>query len=141
MIKEADHREREIALIRRAGVFHGLAVQAQKEFADLAVVVPYAKKAIIYQSQEPLADKWCGSSENSISPQESIKKTLELEQKAVSMDDSDSMNHILLGRVCLLMRQYEKAIAQEERAVELDPNGAMAHGIFGKHLVLFLKNR
>jgi hypothetical protein len=58
MIKEADHREREIALIRRAGVFHGLAVQAQKEFADLAVVVPYAKKAIIYQCGYAQSPSW-----------------------------------------------------------------------------------
>ncbi len=53
MIMESDHRARKIALIRRAGVFHGLPEQAQKKFADLAVVVPYAKKEIIFQSQEP----------------------------------------------------------------------------------------
>jgi tetratricopeptide (TPR) repeat protein len=65
------------------------------------------------------------------SPRESIAKAFKLAQKALSMDESDSTLHALLGSVYLLMRKYEKAIAAGERSVELDPNGAMVHGLLG----------
>lgn len=68
---------------------------------------------------------------NGKSPKESIAKAFELAQKALSMDESDSRTHILLGSVYLVMRKYEKAIAEGERSVELEPNGAMAHGLLG----------
>jgi adenylate cyclase len=69
------------------------------------------------------------------SPQESIRKAFRLAQKAVSLDESDSYSHALLGSVYLVMRQYEKAIATGERSLALDPNGAMVHGLLGKTLI------
>jgi len=68
------------------------------------------------------------------SPQENLKKAFELAQKALSLDESDSMSHALLGSVYLWMRQYEKAIAAGERSVELDPNGAFVNGLLGQNL-------
>lgn len=68
------------------------------------------------------------------SPQENIEKAFRLAQKALSIDESDSMTYALLGSVYLLMRKYEKAIAAGERSVELEPNGAMAHGLLGNTL-------
>jgi len=68
------------------------------------------------------------------SPRESIAKAFKLAQKALSLDESDSRTHALLGSVYLLMRQYEKAIAAGERSVALNPNGAMVHGLLGNTL-------
>ncbi|MHC4459538.1 MAG: tetratricopeptide repeat protein, partial [Planctomycetota bacterium] len=68
------------------------------------------------------------------SPRESIAKAFKLAQKALSLDESDSLSHTLLGSVYLMMRQYEKAIAAGERSVALNPNGAFEHGILGTTL-------
>jgi adenylate cyclase len=67
-------------------------------------------------------------------PRQSIGKAYELAQEALAIDESDSSSHTLLGSVCLLMRQYEKAIAAGERAVALNPNGAFDHGLLGMTL-------
>ena len=53
MIKEPDHLERKIALISRSIVFNGISEGAQKDFANMAVSVRYAKNGIVFQSQEP----------------------------------------------------------------------------------------
>jgi len=68
------------------------------------------------------------------SPQDSIGKAFKLAQKALTMDESDSLSHTLLGSVYLMMRQHEKAIAEGERAVALNPNGAFDHGLLGMTL-------
>jgi TolB-like protein/Tfp pilus assembly protein PilF len=66
-----------------------------------------------------------------ISPRESIKKSFKFAQKALTLDESESLSHGLLGSIYLLMRKYDKAIESGNRAVELDPNGAQVHGILG----------
>jgi len=43
MKKEPDNLERKVALISRAVVFKGISESAQKDFANLAVSVRYAK--------------------------------------------------------------------------------------------------
>jgi adenylate cyclase len=68
------------------------------------------------------------------SPRESIARAFKLAQKALAMDESDSLSQTLLGNVYLMMRQYEKAIAAGERAVALNPNGAFEHGLLGNTL-------
>jgi len=68
------------------------------------------------------------------SPQESTAKAFKLAQKAISLDESDSISHAILGWIYMAMRQYEKAIAAGERSVELDPNGADVHGLLGSTL-------
>jgi TolB-like protein/Tfp pilus assembly protein PilF len=66
-----------------------------------------------------------------ISPRESMKKSFKYAQKALSLDESESLSHGLLGSIYLLMRKYDKAIESGNRAVELDPNGAQVHGFLG----------
>ncbi len=61
------------------------------------------------------------------SPKESFEKAMEPVQKALAMDDSISLAHSLLGRLYLIIRDHDKAIAEGERAVALDPGGGMAH--------------
>ena len=69
-----------------------------------------------------------------ISPSESIKLGFKMSQKALSIDESDSSSHALVGSIYLLNREYEKAIASGKQAVELNPNGAMIHALLGNTL-------
>jgi len=65
-------------------------------------------------------------------PREEIKKSHTFALKAVSVDESDSLSHGLLGATYRVMKNYEKAIESSKRAVELDPNGAMVRGLLGQ---------
>jgi adenylate cyclase len=76
-------------------------------------------------------DVWLGSTK---SPGESLKKSLELAQKAISLDDSLGGAHGLLGNIYIMRREYEKGIREVQRAVELEPNGADAHVFLGMGL-------
>jgi adenylate cyclase len=55
-------------------------------------------------------------------------------RKALAMDDSISMAHILLSLFYIQTREYEKAIAEGERAVALDPGGSFAHECYANSL-------
>ena len=100
--------------------------QLGKEIVDMAPESSHGYIVLAYYN-------W-GLAMQGTSPRESIAKAFKLAQKALSLDESDSMIHALLGSVYLLMRQYEKAIAAGERSVALDPNGAMVHGLLGNTL-------
>ncbi|MBW1863081.1 MAG: tetratricopeptide repeat protein, partial [Deltaproteobacteria bacterium] len=77
-------------------------------------------------------DVWFGSSK---SPKDSLSRAYELAQKAVGMNDSLVLPHILLGHIYLLERQHEKAIAETERAVTLSPNAAASYANLGRALI------
>jgi adenylate cyclase len=55
-------------------------------------------------------------------------------QKALAINNSIDLPHLLLGWVNLFKRQHDEAIKEAERAVELNPNGAEALA----NLALFL---
>jgi adenylate cyclase len=76
-------------------------------------------------------DVWLGSSK---SPKESLDKAVELTQKAISLDPTDSRFYALLGYLYGMKRNYDKAIAEGEKAVALDPGGADAHAWLGMTL-------
>ncbi|MBW1815754.1 MAG: tetratricopeptide repeat protein, partial [Deltaproteobacteria bacterium] len=61
------------------------------------------------------------------SPTESIKMAEEISKKVLSLDESDSDVHALLGLVYLLQRRYEMAIAEGEKSLILGPTNAQAH--------------
>jgi adenylate cyclase len=61
------------------------------------------------------------------SPQESTEKGIEMAQKALAIDDSDSTAHALLCSLYCQKREYDRAIAEGERAIALAPSGAFAH--------------
>jgi adenylate cyclase len=61
------------------------------------------------------------------SPSESIKKAVEISQKALVLDESDSDVRALLGLIYMWESQYEEAIAEGEKSLELDPANAQAH--------------
>ena len=72
-------------------------------------------------------DAWLGISK---SPRESLLKAIELEQKAISLDESCAPAHAHLGLLYVMIREYEKGIAAGERAIEMAPNLADAYAYF-----------
>jgi len=75
--------------------------------------VGYMQLGWVYQH-----DYWLG---NTKSPEETLKKGIELAQKALAMDDSIAVAHGLLCAIYAIQRDYGKAIAEGERAVALNP--------------------
>jgi len=81
-----------------------------------------------------LAD-WAGWSPD---PQ-TLERAFELAQRAVALDDSLPIAHVVLGDIYLLKKQHEQAIAELERAIALDPN--FAHGYADLGFVLSFAGR
>jgi adenylate cyclase len=60
-------------------------------------------------------------------PRVSLKKAMELTQKAIALDKSLAWPHALLGFLYTLTRQHDKGIAECEQAVNLEPNSAISY--------------
>ena len=65
---------------------------------------------------------------------ESLDRTLELAQKAISLDDSMEGTYCLLGNIYLWKKQHEEAIALYEKFIALNPNFADGLSEFGNIL-------
>jgi TolB-like protein len=89
--------------------------------------VGYARLSFVY-----LNDYWFG---NTKSPRETLEKAEELVKKALAIDDSIPIAHIMLCVVYYRKRQYDKAIAEAERAVALDPSGWGSYSVYGDALL------
>jgi len=61
------------------------------------------------------------------SPAESVRRSLELAQKASALGEDQAYLHSLMNRIYTMQGEYEKAIAEGERAVALEPNNARTH--------------
>ena len=68
------------------------------------------------------------------SPIESFEEAEKNAEKALTLNDSIDLPHLLLGWIKLFKRQHDEAIKEGERAIELNSNGAEAHA----HLALIL---
>jgi len=64
---------------------------------------------------------WIGISKN---PKETLKRTIELHQRAVELDDSLAIAHAGLGYWLMYPRQHDRALAEGERAFALEPGSA-----------------
>ena len=103
-----------------------------RRLAEEAIALdPEYAQAYRWLSGTHLIDVWLGSTK---SPRESLRKAIELAQKALSLDDSLGGAHGLLGYLYVMTRQYDKGIREVERAVELESNGADAHVFLGMGL-------
>ena len=69
------------------------------------------------------------------SPGESLKRAVELAKKAVSLDETISDVHALLGAIYMVQRQYEDAIAAGQKSVDLGPNSAISHVLFARSMI------
>ena len=67
------------------------------------------------------------------SPNQSLGKAIELEQKAIALG-ADA--HGVLGFLYTIIRQHDKAIVECQQAVELNPNSATARTFYGLALNL-----
>jgi adenylate cyclase len=76
-------------------------------------------------------EAWLGISK---APRESLMKAIELEHKAISLDDSCAPAHANLGFLYVMIREHEKGIAAGERAIEIAPNLADAYAYFAQVL-------
>jgi TolB-like protein/Tfp pilus assembly protein PilF len=75
------------------------------------------------------ADAWMGWSK---SRRQSIERTIELAQKALSIDDSYAGGHALLADAYLLTRQHEMAITEGQSALAHDPNDPLGYIVMAK---------
>ena len=92
---------------------------AEKAIAlDPKYAMAYSTLASSYADEVPL-----GLSED---PRVSLKRAMELAQKAIALDNSLALPHGLLGWIYTLMLQHDKGIAECEQAVNLEPNSALA---------------
>ncbi len=63
---------------------------------------------------------------NTKSPRETLEKSMELAQKALTMDDSIAGAHTLLCSLYRIKGEYDKAIAEGQQAVALNPGETTA---------------
>jgi adenylate cyclase len=97
-------------------------VDAAKQLAEEIVVLdPGYARGYVFLAGIHHIEMMIGLSE---SPQQSIAKSIELAEKAISLDNTLSYAYAMLGQGYTYARQYHKAIAAVERAVALDPNSA-----------------
>jgi adenylate cyclase len=68
-------------------------------------------------------------------PAQSLNRALELEQRAIALDDSLPGAHRYLSQVYLYQKQHDQAIVEAERAIALDPNDADGYMNLGNILV------
>ena len=68
--------------------------------------------------------------------EDSIAKLFEAARRAVALDETDSMAHVMMCFACRWSRQHDMAVAEAETAVELNPSNAFAHFHLGNVLDL-----
>jgi len=107
---------------------NALARQLAEE--SIALDPDYAVPYLILAATH-MMDVFLGSSK---SPKDSIKQAMELNKKAMALDDSLPTAHSQLGLLYTMTRQHDKGVAEAERGVELDPNSSVAHDLLGMTL-------
>ena len=80
---------------------------------------PKYPRGYVALAQTHILDVLLGTTD---SPEKSLAKAMEVTQKAIALDESESSAHGVLSTIYLMLRQYDKAIAQVERAISINPN-------------------
>lgn len=68
------------------------------------------------------------------SREESLRRAVELAQRALALDDTDPVIHLLWGAIYLQQRRYDEAIAEGEKSVALGPNQDLPHFMLAMYL-------
>jgi len=105
---------------------------ARRMGEEALVMCPESSSAYHLLATTYTMDYWFGSGK---SPRESLEKAIELEQKAIALDDAYAQSHGSLSFLYSVKREYDKAFAEGERAVALDPNGADVHAYYASSLL------
>jgi adenylate cyclase len=64
-------------------------------------------------------------------PQRSLDRALELGQRAIALDDADSLAHAQLGEILVAHQRFPEARRHLEKALVLNPNDVEARAIYG----------
>jgi adenylate cyclase len=67
-------------------------------------------------------------------PREALEQAVKLGEKAITLDDSNSLAHATVAVTYAWLKEYDKAISEAEKAVSLDPNSAYAYHALGSVL-------
>jgi len=103
-----------------------------RQLAEESIALdPDYAMAYVTLASTHMMDVFLGSSK---SPKDSIKQAMELNKKAMALDDSLPNAHSQLGLLYTMTRQYDKGVTEAERGVELNPNSASAHDLLGMTL-------
>ena len=101
---------------------------------DNAIARRLLNEVIIIDTKFPQAYTYLGATywmdiyyPSNKSPKESLKKAIELNKQAISLNESIPISHSQIGWLYSLTGKHDSAIAECERAISLDPNSADAH--------------
>jgi adenylate cyclase len=104
-----------------------------RQLAEEAIALdPDYAMAYIILAATHMMDVFLGSSK---SPKDSIKQAMELNKKAMALDNLLPNAHSQLGLLYTMTRQQDKGVAEAERGVELNPNSSEAHDLLGMTLI------
>jgi adenylate cyclase len=122
-----DHYLSNLALAYRLTGRYEEAIAAQKQLTlrNPNFLFAYTELAFSYLLQ------W--GSQLSQDPQ-NVQRALEAAQRAVALNDSFWMPHLVLGAVYLWQQQYDQALVEVERAVALGPNVATGYAFLAETL-------
>ena len=65
---------------------------------------------------------------------QTLEQALKAAQRAIALNDSFPLAHMVLGHVYLWQKQYEQAVAEMERAIALDPNSGDGYAVLAEGL-------
>ena len=100
-----------------------------RRMAQEAIVLdPQYSNAYSLLGLSHAVDVWL---KNTKSPEESLRRALELAQQAVALDNANAFAYGLMGYVYTMLGQHEKGIAEATKAAALDPNSARALDFLG----------
>jgi adenylate cyclase len=106
-------------------------LKARRAAEEAIALDPDYPMAYLMLGGTHLNEVWLGSTK---SREDSLRKAVELVQKALSMDEPLWFAHFQLAQIYVLRKDFEKGIAEARRAIELEPNGAHAHWFLGARL-------
>ncbi|MCK4820985.1 tetratricopeptide repeat protein, partial [bacterium] len=110
---------------------------ARQIMEEVIAIDPNYSMAYRFLGSTHWLDLFYGSTRN---PKQSLARAIELEKKAITLDDFNAGAHGLLSVLYTMTSQYEKAIAEGELAIALDPNSADGHAFFAMTLMYSGRN-
>jgi len=99
-------------------------VRARELFERAIKLDPTYPEAWVQLAYTHFHGAWLGWSET---PEESIKKAIELANKAKNLDETQAGVNRLFSNIHAHQKQFEKAIAEAERAIAISPNDSYSH--------------
>lgn len=126
-----------LKLVQAAGYLYRMNregnVLARQKAEEMIAIDPDVSMAYALIGWTHIGDLWLGTSTH---PLISFAKATEAARKAVTLDDHNSIAHLLISFIFLTRKEHEKAINEAKRAIALNPNSADAYSMLGFILAL-----